>query len=148
MFMNKPFTPSKNESKVELWLYIFLGSYVIRVLAMWWYMHTSLRRGTVENGWQILYFLLHLLAFSLFLSFNVYLYKYHEFTSIPSFYDVLLIVTLALGYIYYYELGVIVLIIMIVMPIFCCVACCCPRRGNVPSWSPTPQALLARLTRT
>ena len=112
------------------------------------YTRTVWMRGSVSNVWQIIYFLFHLLSFTLFLCFNVYLFRLHSWASIPSLYDIALIVALAVGYVTFYEMGVVMLLLIIILPLFCCVACCCPRRGSVPSWSPTPQALLARLARS
>ncbi len=96
---------------------------------------------------QMLYFLYHLGAFGLFLTFNIVLFSGHEFAQ-PEAYDVLLIVIIAIGYVFYYELAVIILVLVILVPIFCCVACCCPRNLGNNSWTPTPQSLIQRLTRS
>lgn len=132
---------------MQLWGYIFLGSYFIRVVAMWAYLRTLWTYGFVSGRCQVIYVLYHLLAFSLFIAWNVKLFTLHKFDAFTA-YDVILVVIVAIGYIYYYELAIIMLVLLIVIPIFCCVACCCPRQFSNNSWTPTPQSIIQRLTRT
>lgn len=114
---------------------------------MWVYLRTLWTYGYVSGKCQVMYVLYHLLAFSLFIVWNVKLYTLHPFGSF-NVYEILLIVLVAIGYIYYYELGILLLVMIIIVPIFCCVACCCPQRFGANTWTPTPQSILQRLTRT
>ena len=127
----------------------FLGSSFLRTTFIWIEICTMYNQGYVKNGWQILYALYHLLCFILFICFNSYAYSLHNFSnSNSSSFNILLIFSLAIGYLIYYEIAILIIIILLVIPIFCFIACCCPRRGSMPSWTPTPQALLNRLNKT
>ena len=118
---------------------------MLRLVFMFLYLRAIWTRGMVSPCTQCLYFLYHITAWGLFLTFVIILFTNHSFTSSPGVYEIVLIIVVAVGFILYYELTLIILVLSILVPIFCCMACCCPNR-NSSSWTPTPQSVIQRLT--
>ncbi len=128
---------NKESADARVWSFVFVISQFVRIAMAWVITWLVYKQRAVSTFIIYSYAFYIVLAFALFVAFNVYAYKSIGYTNDTDGYDLLLVFTLSVGYLIYY---VVLLIIICVLPLTLCMLCCCPRvlTANARGWRPTP----------